>query len=146
MLRDISIKYKLAAAFGAMAAIVLVVATLAVGALSSGHNAFKGYVQEDARRAVLANHVLDAANARAVGARNLVLVTAPPDRAAELEATRKAHAGVGDALNQLRAALDKAPDVTPQERRLLDKLVEIEARYGPLALDIVGMADRGRAH
>ncbi len=140
MLGNLSIKGKLTTAFAILAGAVLGVCALSITALSSEHEAFSGYVNENAARLALANEALAAANARAISARNLVLVTAQADRSTEKAAVTAAHQKVGDSLKKLDAALASTSDVTPQERELFARLKEVESRYGPLALAIVGLA------
>ncbi|WP_430438090.1 MCP four helix bundle domain-containing protein [Methylibium petroleiphilum] len=79
--RHLSVKHKLATAFALLTAVVLVVSGVAIRALASEHQSFTHYVDQTAVRITMANDVLDAANARAISARNLVLVSAPSARA-----------------------------------------------------------------
>jgi len=139
-LGNLSVRAKLAAGFGVLAALVLVVSALAVRALSNGHEDYASYVNETGTRISLANDVLDATNARAVGARNLVLVTTPADREAERVAVTKAHEKVAATLAKLKDAIGKAADITDRERQLFAGVQSVEARYGPVALGIVSLA------
>ena len=142
--QDLSVKTKLAVAFALVAAIVLVVSGIAIRALHAEHASFSSYVNETAVRITLANDVHDAANARAIGARNLVLVTTPADREKEMAAITAAHKKVGQSMSSLKAALDSMAGVSKEERALFAKLEGVEGRYGPVALDIVGMALQGK--
>ncbi len=140
----LSVKAKLAVAFAILTAIVLGVSALAIRALANEHHSFSSYVDETAARITLANDVLDSANARAVAARNLVLVTAPADRDTEKAAVTAAHQKVKDTFVKLKKALDTMPDVDAQERKLFEELDGVESRYGPVALNIVGMVLDGK--
>ena len=102
-LGNFSIRHKLTTAFAVLAGIVLCVCGLAINALSVEHHAFSSYVNENAARLALANEMLDAANARAIHARNLVLVTTAQDRAVEKAAVNAAHQKVGASLAKLKA-------------------------------------------
>ena len=139
-LKNLSVRAKLAGAFGALVVILFVVAALAAQALGSSHDDFSSYVSERAVRLALANDVLGAANARAVAARNLVLVTDAADRRAETDAVKAAHDKTGKALSQLKQALDAHRGVTEEEKRLYQAMEAVESRYGPVALAIVKMA------
>ncbi len=142
--RNLTVRAKLALAFGAIAAIVLLVSGVAVRALSDGHDDYATYVGETAVRLALANDLLDASNARAVAARNLVLVSDPAAREAEKAAVNGAHAKVGATLTRLKETLAKTPGITERERQLYAEMQGVESRYGPVALNIVGLALAGR--
>ncbi|MBL0918503.1 MAG: HAMP domain-containing protein [Hydrogenophaga sp.] len=139
----LSIKTRLLAGFMFLSVIVLAVATLAVRSLGHEHDTFTQYVGESSERVTLANAILDAANARAIGVRNLVLVSKPADQELEKAATVAAHGQVVERFKRLRAALDADIHTDPQERRLYDDLVAVEAKYGPVALDILDRAVKG---
>ncbi len=143
-LRHLSVKLKLATAFALLTAVVLGVSGVAIRALSSEHQSFSSYVNETAVRITMANDVLDAANARAIGARNLVLVTTPADREIETAAVTATHKKAGESMARLRKALDSMAGVSDEERKLFARLDGVESRYGPVALDIVGLALQGK--
>ncbi|QRR33892.1 HAMP domain-containing protein [Hydrogenophaga sp. YM1] len=139
----LSVKARLMAGFMLLAVIVLAVATLSMRSLGHEHDSFNQYVGETSHRVMLANNVLDAANARAIGVRNLVLVGTPGAREQEKNATTVAHGQVVEGFKALRQALDSDEHTSPQERRLFDELVAVEAKYGPVALDILDRAVKG---
>jgi methyl-accepting chemotaxis protein-1 (serine sensor receptor) len=141
---NLSIRGRLSAAFAVLALVVVGACGLALRALSTEHQAFSSYVTENAQRLALANDLLDAANARAISARNLVLVTSEDDRALEKAAVTRAHEQVGASFQKLETALAATSDVDAEERQIFEQLKEIESRYGPLALDIVGLALEGK--
>jgi methyl-accepting chemotaxis protein-1 (serine sensor receptor) len=143
-LRNLSIKAKLGFSFGALAVTVLAVVALSMLSLSREHHSFTSYVHDDAHRAELANAVLKAANARAIGARNLVLVTDAKERHLELAHTTAAHEKVAALLKTLRAAIDDAKGAGEEERKLFAAMATIETRYGALAEEIVGMVMKDR--
>lgn len=137
---NMTVRSKLAWAFGSLTAVVLVVSAIAVRALGAGHSDFASFVGETSVRLALTNEALDATNARAVAARNLVLVTSPSDRDAEKAAVTKAHEKVVSTLAKLKELLAKTPGVTERERQLFAEIERVESRYGPVALDIVNLA------
>jgi hypothetical protein len=139
-LENMTVRAKLTAAFGGLAAIVLVVSAIAVRALGEGHDNYASYVGETGVRLSLANDVLDATNARAVAARNLVLVTTPADRASEKEAVSKAHEKVTATVARLKQTIATTAGVTEQERQLFAEIERVESRYGPVAQAIVNLA------
>ena len=137
---NLTVRAKLAAGFACLAALVLAVSAFAVRALSNGHDDYAGYVNETGTRISLAKDVLDAANARAVSARNLVLVNTDGDRAAEKAAVTKAHETVTKALATLKEKIAKTHGMTERERQLFAEVEGVESRYGPVAQAIVGLA------
>ncbi|MBX3634115.1 MAG: MCP four helix bundle domain-containing protein [Rubrivivax sp.] len=143
-LAELSVKARLSGAFGLLAALVLVVAMLALVALGREHDAFVSYVGEDSVRVRLANQVLDAANARAIGARNLLLAADPGARDAERAAVASAHESLQAGLARLKAAVAGGHGVEDEERRRLAAIESVEARYSPVALAIVQLAADGR--
>lgn len=72
-LNGISIRSRLAVGYITLVALVLMVAAMSIRSLSLAHRGFEHQVMEIGRVRFLGNAVLDAANARAVAARNLVL-------------------------------------------------------------------------
>jgi methyl-accepting chemotaxis protein len=139
-LRDLSVKAKLSAAFAALALLVLAVSAFSIRALDEEHATFSDFVHETTERMSLADDILSAADARAIAARNLVLVTAPADRELEKGAVTVAHKRVGEAIAHLKAKLQSTPGIAAEERELFAQLESVESRYGPVALDIVGLA------
>ena len=139
----LSIKARLLAGFLFLALIVLCVAALSLRALGQEHATFTQYVGETAQRVTLANGILDAANARAIGVRNLVLVQNPAEQEKEKAATTAAHGQVVEGFKQLRAALAADVHADGTERRLFEELAAVEAKYGPVALGIFAMASNG---
>ena len=139
-----TVTQKLTLAFSVLIAILIGVSILSLRSLSSAQSDFQNLVDNEFHRGSLARDVQEAANARAVAARNLILLTRPEDIAAETNAVRAAHARVQERLGELQRALASSLRAKRQERELFDKLQAVEGRYGPVALDIVAMALAGR--
>jgi methyl-accepting chemotaxis protein-1 (serine sensor receptor) len=138
-LRSLTVRSKLGGGFGLLTVLVVVLAALAIRALSQEHHDFKQYTGEVAVRLELAQQVEAAAGTRAISARNLVLVTAAADRDAEKAAVTQAHEKVTAAVTKLEALMAQ-PGVGAEERRLFEEIKGVESRYGALALQIVGLA------
>ncbi|MBX3604458.1 MAG: MCP four helix bundle domain-containing protein [Piscinibacter sp.] len=143
-LHRLPVRAKLAAGFGTLAALVVAVSALSIRALGDGHTHFAGYVNDIAVRITLANDVLDATNARAIGARNLVLVSGVADREAERAATVAAHEKVGRSIAKLKEMIANAPSSSEQERQLAAEIERVETLYSPVALGIVSLALDGK--
>jgi len=142
MTKPLSVRTKLMGAFGAMLALMLLMAALAWRNADAAHSGFAQFVQGDTRRMALANDVLDAANARAVGARNLVLAVAQAEREAEAQAVAAAQQKLDKTLAELQRVV--AGDGTANERRLLAGMLSVEAGYEAVAKDIVAKARAGQ--
>jgi methyl-accepting chemotaxis protein len=136
---NLTVKAKLAWAFGLLATIVLLVSALALRALNGEHQRFSGYVLDTSARMALATDVRIGANARAIAARNLVLVTTPAERDVEKAAVTAAHEKLITSLASLKAA-----GGSEQERRLVEQIEKVESQYGPVALRIVDLALAGK--
>jgi len=139
----LSVKARLMAGFLFLSMIVLALAAMSIRSLGHEHEAFSQYVGETSHRVNLANGILDATTARAIGVRNLVLVSSAADRELEKKATETAHAQVIDQFKKLRQALADDEHASAEERRLFEALDKVEQRYGPVALDILDRAVRG---
>ena len=78
-LSQMTIKAKLTAGFGVLAAIVVVVSGMSLHALSNSTEGFSNFVHGINARAAVATEVRTAVDRRAIAARNLVLVVTQQD-------------------------------------------------------------------
>lgn len=140
-----SVKAKLGLSFAALTAVVLSISILSIAQLEQANEAFANYVEGVNLREELASELLVAAQQRAIHARNLVLVSSRAERDAEHAMVSKAHNEVGATLSKLRAAILQLRASQDREEQLLfDELARVEGLYGPVALDIVGLAVDGQ--
>jgi methyl-accepting chemotaxis protein-1 (serine sensor receptor) len=130
-LTDLPIRTKLGLSFATLTLMVVGVSALGYRAMTNEHQEFTRYVNEGAVRLAHANDVLDAANARAIAARNLVLVTNDADREVEKVAVTGAHQKVTADVARLKRELDTMQGVSADEKRLFAALESVESRYGP---------------
>ena len=138
-MNNVSVKFKLAIAFSLLTLLFLAISGLAIKALSSAEGNFQRYVNGIGERGTVAHLVREAVDARAIAARNLVLVSQPDDLAVEKTMVFKAHAEVGENLTRLNNMV-KEPDASQEARAMVDEITAIEKRYAPVALSIVEMA------
>ncbi|MDM4766324.1 methyl-accepting chemotaxis protein [Pelomonas sp. SE-A7] len=143
-LNSLRVKAKLMLGFVALATVVLLVSGLALNSLGKSNARFSQYLEGVGLRERLATDIRGAASRRAIAARNLVLVSQPRDREAERLAVTQAHQDMGEAVARLRDVVAKARDVSERDRQLLAEIEQVEARYGPVALAIVGTALDGK--
>ena len=140
----LSLTRKLTIAFSILVAILIGVSTLSVVSLSESQRDFDSFVSDEFSRGGLARDVHAATSARAIAARNLIILNSPEDIQAETTAVKAAHDRVQERLGMLKKAVASTPGVSSEERALLDKIDQLEARYGPVALDIVAKALAGQ--
>ena len=139
-----TVTQKLTMAFSVLIAILIGVSILSVRNLGDAQSEFQNFVNDEFSRGSLARDVRAAASARAISARNLILLTGPDDIQAETIAVKAAHERVQERMGMLKRALADSKATQAEERDLFKKLESIEGRYGPVALDIVALALAGK--
>ena len=139
----LTVRAKLSLAFGGLALMVLVVASLAVGMLSDANASFEHYVNGVNARANMVARVRAAIDLRAIAARNLVLVNQPDDLAIEKQMVLKAHDEATTSLASLKKMAGGA-EVQADARQMIDEIDRVERAYAPVALNIVELALNGQ--
>ena len=139
-LRSLRVRTKLLGGFGALALLVLVVSALSLYSLSRSHKNFSNYVEQTGARGALAQQIRATANARAVGARNLVLIRDAQERHNEQRIVIQAHERMQEHLKTLGEMISKTAGIQEGERAQYQELARIESKYGPVALNIVDLA------
>ncbi|MFG0640811.1 methyl-accepting chemotaxis protein [Delftia sp. WSY_22] len=134
-----TVKTKFSVAFSSLALLTMVVALLALQALSEANQNLVHFVDGINARATLAEKVRTAVDRRAIAVRNLVLVTSPADLEKEKGALTSAHADVKAWLTELQAAAEST-EAAADARNLVTSIADVERRYGPVATDIVALA------
>lgn len=141
-MKNLTVRSKLAIAFGKLVLIVMVLAGSGVALLSAANTRFDNFVYGVNARALMVEKVRAAVDQRAIAARNLVLVTKAEDLALEKEAVTKAHQEVTDAMAQLKK-MAESEDTPSDARRMIAAMDEVERLYAPVALAIVDLALKG---
>ena len=134
---------KLAAAFSALAIMVLIVSGLSLKSLGDADSAFSQYVSGINAQVNFAEGMRNAVNRRAVAARNLVLVRDAADLAKEKALVLKADEDVMQQLDGLKKLFAVDTQAPPAARQMIVELERIESLYGPVARDIVRLAVDG---
>jgi methyl-accepting chemotaxis protein-1 (serine sensor receptor) len=142
--KNITIKNRLIAGFGILAVLVMLVGGMSLRALSTATDGFAHYVNGINARADVAAQIRTAVDRRAIAARNLVLVTKPADVELEKAEVTRAHEDVQTRLKQLNDMLAAATDTSEKARSLAAEMGRVEALYGPVATNIVGLALAGK--
>jgi methyl-accepting chemotaxis protein-1 (serine sensor receptor) len=128
-----TVRARLAATFGFLAAMVLLVALLGLSALSSTDHGFGTFVNGVNARSWLAEKIRFAAEQRLNLINELAMATTPgaiADARAKLAATDK---GLLDALRQLGTMTASAPDATARSRTLFAAIARAEQAYDSVA-------------
>ncbi len=141
---NMTVRAKLLMAFGGLSVLVLVIAAVSVASLKQANDRFVSYVHGINARASMAAEVRYAVDARAIAARNLVLVVKPADLQIEKSLVSEADEKVRLSLAQLNGMIDKASDVSEQARKLVADINRVEDQYGPVARSIVQLAVAGQ--
>ena len=143
-MKNLSIKKLLSLAFGALALLVLTVSLFALYGLSGANDRFSGYVHGAAKRESLATDVRSLANRRAIGVRDMALVTKDSDRESAKSMAVNAHTQLQATLKALNDEVSGAADANERERALVSALAKVESQYGPVAVAIVELAASGK--
>ncbi|MGC4077019.1 MAG: methyl-accepting chemotaxis protein [Rubrivivax sp.] len=144
MIERITLSQRLGLAFVLLPAAMLALALLSAQALSQAADRLEHYVNDADARASLAGQMHIAVEQRAVAARNMVLLSDGAEIAKEGVAAREAHERVRAALETLQRHARDDGDSTDETRRLVARMDDIERRYAPVALQVVGLAGEGR--
>ncbi|WP_460510393.1 methyl-accepting chemotaxis protein [Hydrogenophaga soli] len=132
-----TVRAKLTWAFSVLAAMVLLIGSMALRELGAANEEFQNFVEGIYARLATANALMNVVNDRAIAARNIVLVTKPEDLQAEKEAVTKAHVAVGKNLAHLKQMVATQPGVSDEAKRLVAEIDAVEQKYGPVAQAIV---------
>ncbi len=139
----LSVRQLLLLSFGLLAACVAAVSFMALHHLGATNSRFTDYVHGIAEREALAVDLRIEANRRAIGVRDMAISQSPAELQAGKEAALNAHAELGKTLEKLKTAVEHSA-ASARERAVLARIVEVEAKYGPVAAGIVATADAGR--
>jgi methyl-accepting chemotaxis protein len=134
-----TLRAKLGLAFGSLTLLVLLVAAVAIKALSDADERFDQFVEATHASAMQSMAVRTAVDDRAIAARNLVLLTNDAEREQERQRVLDAHGQVGKHLAELQQMSQSA---STQARQLIAGIASVEERYGPVAVAIVDLAVR----
>jgi methyl-accepting chemotaxis protein len=140
-MQRISIKVQLALSFAILLAAMLVMGLMAQHSLNSINQAFSNYVTGIQERGSLAVDLQSQADRRAIAVREMVLVPTDAERAAARDQAVNANAELQESLKKLQSKIIAAE---PEERRLVDRITDIEAGYESVALKIVELAGVGQ--
>ncbi len=139
-----NVKMRLTAGFALLSCIVLVIAVLAFNALSKAQVEFEQQVQQIEKVLAQSGDLQDSVNARAIEARNLVIAASEERIQASKAKIAKHHASVQSYLHDLQASITKLEPPEPGLQKALEHVLQTEALYGPVALDITELGSKGQ--
>ncbi|WP_081821713.1 methyl-accepting chemotaxis protein [Achromobacter sp. DH1f] len=139
-----SVRARLSVAFGVLAAMVVGVSALSLYALHAANGHFIVFINGVYAQASTAAKIGEAVGARAIAARNMVLLTRADDLENEKSRVMDADRAVRTYLAELTELTAEAIDISDESRELIAKISSVESRYGPVAQRIVALALRGQ--
>jgi methyl-accepting chemotaxis protein len=136
--------------FGFGAVLVLLVAGAGFGLwqVASLNQRIENITAVDEGKLLALSKVQFGVGLRAIGARNLVLVTDPAAQKGDIELVQSAQKDINTGIAQLSALIDQSDEgsaANAEERRMIDQLRKLEAAYLPIATNIVGLATTQQA-
>ncbi len=140
----LTVRQQLLMAFATMTVLVLLVSLMGLRNLSASNDRFSGYIHGPAERQTLATEVRILANRRAIGVRDMVLASTDADRASAKTMAVNGHTDLQARLKVLKDDVAHAADATERDRVMVDKIGEVESKYGPIAVAIVELAAAGK--
>ena len=143
ILQSMSIKTRLGIGYAVLTLALILVAVMGIRGQSLTQKSLDNQVSQFNKVNDLGNNVLDAANARAIAARNLVLASSKEDADAQTKRIGVSHEKMTQALKSLEDALKTAPPETASLQSLLSKIKDTETAYGPIALEITRLGSAG---
>ncbi|MGI4983897.1 MAG: methyl-accepting chemotaxis protein [Janthinobacterium lividum] len=140
---SLSVKARLALAFGTLTVLTVGMAGLALTDLNQANARFTGYVGGINARMEMVGHIRSAVGDRAVAARNMVVVTNAAEIAHEKDLALAANQDVQQWLSKLTTSIAAARDSSDHARQLVAEIGHVEERYGPVSMHIVELAAQG---
>lgn len=141
--KNTSVTAKLITSFGVLIFLLVGISLYAIGIMKEGDERFNSYIHGIQARVELNNKVRQAANQRAIAARNLVLMSNPADVERQKTIAQTAMGDVHKYLTQLQELSDKTK-VAQEVRERIETIRKIESQYAPVALSILESVSGGQ--
>jgi methyl-accepting chemotaxis protein len=139
-MKNWKIGIRLGLGFGALLVLLVAVAGIGLQQVSTLNQRVEFITSVDEGKLLSLGKVQFAVGLRAIGARNLVLVGDPAAQKSDIELVTSAQKDIDAGLNEMAALMKNREDATDEERRMLDELRALEAKYLPIATKIGGLA------
>lgn len=131
--------------FGAVLALLVVLAAIAVQQVNSISTSLAVVNDVNSVKQRFAINFRGSVHDRAISLRDVVLVTAPEERAAALREIAQLEAFYADSATRLDQMMATGVEVTPAEQRILASIKATEARTMPLVSAVVAAQQAGEA-
>ncbi|WP_432240745.1 methyl-accepting chemotaxis protein [Herbaspirillum robiniae] len=143
-MKNLKIGQRLGLGFAALLVLLLAIAGFGLHQLSRMNERIEYLTSVDEGKLAALSKVQFAVGLRAIAARNLVLVAGAGEQKGDLDLVASSQKDIDAGMEEL-TALMKQPGVSQQERDLLEQLRALEARYLPIAVNIVKLATTQQA-
>jgi len=144
VMKNLKIGQRLGLGFAALLVLLLAIAGFGLHQLSRMNERIEYLTSVDEGKLAALSKVQFAVGLRAIAARNLVLVAGAGEQKGDLDLVASSQKDIDAGMEEL-TALMKQPGVSQQERDLLEQLRALEARYLPIAVNIVKLATTQQA-
>ncbi|RZI73454.1 MAG: methyl-accepting chemotaxis protein, partial [Pseudomonas sp.] len=144
MMRKLTTKQLIVSAFAVLALLVVLVSVLAMRSLSDSNQRFSSYVHGIGERQNLLSELAAIANRRAIGVRDMVLVTTVAEQNAAKTMAVDANNNLQMTFRKFKSAVVGGENVSEREKALFAKIERIETQYENTALQIVELAGAGK--
>jgi len=137
---NLKIGVRLGLGFAALLALQLVVSTIGVQQMSELSSRITAITDVSQAKALALSDLENYVGARAIAARNLALLRDPAAQQPDLERIKLAQAGIGKTMEKLASFMKDSTASSAEERQMFDQLKAFEAKYLPIANNIVALA------
>ena len=135
---------RLGLGFGALLALLLVITGIGMWQMALLSDRISFLTEVGSAKLQALSSVQSAIGIRALAARNLALVIDPVAQKPDVDLVRSSQAGIDQGLAQLTRIMAEPASATGAERQLLEQLRTLEARYLPIANNVVALATSQR--
>ncbi|KAF1036530.1 MAG: Methyl-accepting chemotaxis protein III [Herbaspirillum frisingense] len=142
-MKNLKIGHKLGLGFATLLILLMLVSAFGLHSLAQMNARVEYLTDVDEAKLLSLTRVRFGITLRALAARNLVLVTEPEHQKLDLEVLAEGQKAIDDSLGMLGKLL-KDPATPPEELKMMEKLRALEARYLPIATEIVRLATSGK--
>jgi len=139
-MKNWKIGVRLTIGFGIVLALLVAGATFGLRQVSKLNDRVEYITSVDEGKLLALSKVQFAIGLRAIAARNLVLVTDPAMQKGDIELVTKAQKDIDSGMEELTALMKNPADASVEERRMLEQLRTLEAKYLPIATKIGALA------
>ncbi|MES2947656.1 MAG: methyl-accepting chemotaxis protein [Pseudomonadota bacterium] len=139
----VTIKARLIFSYAVMALALIVVSALAIADLAASQHNFENQVNVVEKEVDLLANLFDAVNARAVAARNIVLLDSESEIATEKKNIEVAFARINSSMQTLKSMLAAGGPESAGLLRKVEEIEKIEIRYAVVATEILKRALAG---